>query len=237
MRRAFVRRFRFGGENASNSGRLVLEGLSVRARSFLVGRASPLVVPAADTNNRYSAVGSKADLDEAVRLDYKSVAARLTRAFVQEERGIFFDALDDYKNVLFLEPKNLLAKAGVERTRQAQQNTERLEKLVSQRQSLPAALSSDTRANASPGFDCKRAFGRDELAVCSSAELASLDRELNTVFRRLRAKLNPKEAQALTQAQMEWLRQRGRCQSDEECIGSLYCSILSEMQNWHAQQE
>ncbi len=52
-----------------------------------------------------------------------------------------------------------------------------------------------------PSFDCAKAKGDVENAICKSAELSSLDREIALTFGQLRRRLGPEAARALRQEQ------------------------------------
>ncbi|WP_245667530.1 peptidoglycan-binding protein [Neptunicoccus sediminis] len=66
-----------------------------------------------------------------------------------------------------------------------------------------------------PSFNCARAGNAAEHAICRSAELAMLDRQLAAAFKRARSGGG---GSMLLQRQNHWIEARNRCQSDENCL-------------------
>ena len=67
---------------------------------------------------------------------------------------------------------------------------------------------------AAPSFDCSKASTAVEQAICSSAELSRLDRQLAQAYRGLAA--------TERDAQRAWIRQRNACKSDIDCLTKQY---------------
>jgi tetratricopeptide (TPR) repeat protein len=177
-------------------------------------------------------VRSLSDADSAVKLDGKNAIALLARAFAREANADYESARADYAKVLALDPKQLVAKAGIERARQQQEASTRLEQL-SREQSLLTEASPTTNVALAPTFNCSKAAGLDETTICNDRALAFLDRELGATFRRVQTRpMASGDSQLLKQQQVEWLRQRGQCQNNTECIAELYRSRILELQNW-----
>jgi uncharacterized protein YecT (DUF1311 family) len=75
---------------------------------------------------------------------------------------------------------------------------------------------------ASASFDCARAEGATERAICGSADLAGIDRSLASAYgadaRQFQAIGDPAALAKLRASQKAWLRQRGACGGDEACL-------------------
>ncbi|MFL9825165.1 caspase family protein [Rhodoplanes sp. SY1] len=83
-----------------------------------------------------------------------------------------------------------------------------------------------------PSFDCTVDTGPNERAICGSARLARLDRDLDTLYRALRARLRPERQTVLRDEQRVWIRQRTACGSDEPCLAAAYESRIAQLQRW-----
>ena len=106
---------------------------------------------------------------------------------------------------------------------------------------LFAAMLALTFAQASAAsFDCAKARSANEKAICSNAELGSLDERLNAVYRDLRVKFSPDFFKREVQpSQLNWLKslrqctptvQKGRTQvADEQCLIRSFKSRISEL--------
>jgi uncharacterized protein len=82
---------------------------------------------------------------------------------------------------------------------------------------------------ASPqSFNCP-ATKADEVTICGSARLSSLDEQLASVFVRLRNNLTSAQQRQLTADQQTWLRERARCGSDRNCIEDAYQKRLRQL--------
>jgi uncharacterized protein len=89
-------------------------------------------------------------------------------------------------------------------------------------------------------FDCAKARSANEKAICSNAELGSLDERLNAAYRDLRVKFSPDFFKREIQpSQLNWLKslrqctstvQKGRSQvADEQCLIKAFKSRISEL--------
>ena len=96
-----------------------------------------------------------------------------------------------------------------------------------------------TRASAA-SFDCAKARSANEKAICSNAELGSIDERLNAVYRDLRVKFSPDFFKREVQPrQLNWLKSLRQCTStaqkgrtpvaDEQCLIKAFKSRISEL--------
>jgi uncharacterized protein YecT (DUF1311 family) len=83
-------------------------------------------------------------------------------------------------------------------------------------------------ASVRPSFNCANARTRGERAVCSSSELAGLDRQMAAQFNRAVAAASPGEREMLTRSRGTFLRYRDRCGSDA-CIAGAYRDRMREI--------
>jgi hypothetical protein len=80
-----------------------------------------------------------------------------------------------------------------------------------------------------PSFDCARASGPAEKAICHSDRLAQLDARLDAAFRTA-LQQEPSNRAAVTEAQRSWVRGRDRtCKNDEPCLVGWYRERISEL--------
>jgi len=79
---------------------------------------------------------------------------------------------------------------------------------------------------AAPPFNCSKATEQAEIAVCDSADLALIDREMNRLYftRRdaLKASGKQDELDALRSEQRAFLKSRNDCGYDTACLTALY---------------
>jgi hypothetical protein len=83
---------------------------------------------------------------------------------------------------------------------------------------------------ARPSFDCARASSRSEIAVCSNAGLAALDRNMAAQYSRAWAAASPEQRAQLQQTRERFLRYRDRC-SNNACIGDAYVGRMREIRD------
>lgn len=81
---------------------------------------------------------------------------------------------------------------------------------------------------ARPSFDCRRAQTRSERAVCSSEELAALDRRMAAQFGRAMAVAGPGERVMLQRTRLRFLTYREGCGTDR-CIADAYRGRMAEI--------
>lgn len=79
---------------------------------------------------------------------------------------------------------------------------------------------------AQPSFDCTKAQGFVEHAICDSEQFAGFDRALAATYRALREQPEFKTAYA------DWLRQRNAC-SDNDCLRERYLDLFERVFSRH----
>lgn len=94
-------------------------------------------------------------------------------------------------------------------------------------QQLPSLIGT---TQAPPSFDCSRARGAAENAICASPELAALDSGLNWLWRKI------EHSPAEMAAQTRWLAARDACQepqgpvmSQRRCVEQVYVARIKEI--------
>ena len=97
----------------------------------------------------------------------------------------------------------------------------------------PAQASGSAR----PSFNCRYARTKGELAVCSDARLASLDRQMASQYYRALAAADPRQRALLARTRDSFLRFRDRCPS-EACVAETYRGRMREIRDimagtWH----
>ncbi len=71
---------------------------------------------------------------------------------------------------------------------------------------------------ASPSFNCNARLNATEARLCSNPTLAGLDRNMASTYAWLRGQLPSWKQGQLKQDQRQWLGQRNRCGSNDQCI-------------------
>jgi len=94
----------------------------------------------------------------------------------------------------------------------------------------PLAPTAPRPLGARPSFDCADAHSRGEIAVCSSAGLAALDRTMAAQYRRSLAVASPAQRQLLQQTRDRFLAYRDRCPNNA-CIGDAYTGRMREIRD------
>ena len=85
-------------------------------------------------------------------------------------------------------------------------------------------------ANARPSFDCGKARSRSEIAVCSNAGLATLDRTMAADYRSALAAATPEQRALLQQTRDRFLLYRESCVTSA-CIGAAYAGRIREIRD------
>lgn len=85
-------------------------------------------------------------------------------------------------------------------------------------------------ATTRPSFDCSDAQSRGELAVCSDAGLAALDRSMTAQYRRALALASPDMQDLLRRTGERFIAYRDRC-STKACIGDAYNGRMREIRD------
>jgi hypothetical protein len=81
-----------------------------------------------------------------------------------------------------------------------------------------------------PSFDCSTARTRGEVAVCSDAGLAALDRNMSVQLGRAMASATPEQQELLRLSRGRFLGYRDRC-PDNRCIGDAYVGRMREIRD------
>ena len=84
--------------------------------------------------------------------------------------------------------------------------------------------------SARPSFDCDNARTRGEIAVCSDAGLAALDRSMAAQFGRAMAAASPEQRALLQRTRDRFLGFRDRCPNNR-CIGDAYTGRMREIRD------
>jgi uncharacterized protein len=84
-------------------------------------------------------------------------------------------------------------------------------------------------AASAQGFNCAYARQLDEIAICDSYELRSLDSRMVSIFNRLRASLNYNAALRLNADQTSWLADRNTCGDDRRCLREAYRRRIAQL--------
>jgi hypothetical protein len=87
-------------------------------------------------------------------------------------------------------------------------------------------------AVADPSFDCAQASLPSERAVCGSARLAALDREIAELYRARRGAVAPILSSRIRDFQRKWLELRNRCGWDESCLAQQYLRQIEFLRNF-----
>jgi hypothetical protein len=100
---------------------------------------------------------------------------------------------------------------------------------VEQPPASPAPPARPTSA-ARPSFDCARARTSGEVAVCSNAGLAALDRNMAAQYGRAMAGASPEQQALLRRTRDRFVSYRDRC-PDRSCIGDAYVGRMREIRD------
>lgn len=92
-------------------------------------------------------------------------------------------------------------------------------------------------SGAHPSFDCAKARTKGEIAVCSNAGLAALDRNMAAQYGRAMEQGTPEQRALLRSTRSRFLAYRDRC-PNRSCIGSAYVGRMREIRDimegrWH----
>lgn len=77
-------------------------------------------------------------------------------------------------------------------------------------------------AASGPSFNCARATGPDERAICRSPALSAQDRQLARLYRDVQHCTAMGGRGANIDDQLDWLKARARCGKDRACLVGLY---------------
>jgi hypothetical protein len=85
-------------------------------------------------------------------------------------------------------------------------------------------------SGAHPSFDCAKARTRGEIAVCSNAGLAALDRNMAAQYSRAVAIASPEQLALLRRTRDHFIAYRDRC-PNRACIGDAYVGRMREIRD------
>ncbi|NUQ17139.1 MAG: hypothetical protein HOP95_01595 [Sphingomonas sp.] len=96
------------------------------------------------------------------------------------------------------------------------------------RPSAPSAPAVPTGAR--PSFDCSKARTKGEIAVCSNAGLAALDRNMAAQYGRAVQQATPEQRALLRSTRNRFIAYRDRC-PNRSCIGDAYVGRMREIRD------
>jgi uncharacterized protein YecT (DUF1311 family) len=107
-------------------------------------------------------------------------------------------------------------------------------------QPAPASKPTPQSSAAHPSFDCAKARTKGEIAVCSDAGLAALDRNMAAQYGRAVSDASPEQKALLRRTRDRFLAYRDRC-PNRSCIGDAYVGRMREIRDimagtWHAER-
>ncbi len=88
---------------------------------------------------------------------------------------------------------------------------------------------------ASPSFSCRAGQSRSERMVCSSDRLASLDRQMSSLFYSALSRGSERQRADLRRSRDRFLAYRERC-ADETCVGQAYLDRMEEIRDIAAER-
>ena len=69
-------------------------------------------------------------------------------------------------------------------------------------------------------IDCSVATATDEVAICGSADLRTMDGELDRAYRAARVRWTSSMSNSVRVMQEEWIKERRKCATSEACLMS-----------------
>jgi uncharacterized protein YecT (DUF1311 family) len=99
-----------------------------------------------------------------------------------------------------------------------------------QLQSQPSNSASPANASANPSFACASPRTKGDLAVCSNAGLAALDRNMAAQYAGAMATASPQQKMLLRRTRDRFIAYRDRCPS-RTCIGDAYVGRMREIRD------
>ena len=78
-------------------------------------------------------------------------------------------------------------------------------------------------------FDCSKATTETEIAICNDPELSALDERMSKAYSGARQSEDGKQ---IKQRQLEWIKTRNSCLSDNPCLRNSYEEILLELRDF-----
>jgi uncharacterized protein len=78
-------------------------------------------------------------------------------------------------------------------------------------------------------FNCRHAKTADQVLICQTPRLSSLDQEMSYLVSRLRKSLSARERRVLDAEQHSWQRARMSCGGDANCIKDSYDDRIHQL--------
>jgi uncharacterized protein len=78
-------------------------------------------------------------------------------------------------------------------------------------------------------FNCDFAKQPDEITICRDASLGALDEKMSDYYFKIRQQLPPAGLQALKTGQADFMKRRGFCGTDGECIAGMYAERIETL--------
>lgn len=95
----------------------------------------------------------------------------------------------------------------------------------------PPTPTGASHARPSPGVNCTASGTPDEIAICSNARLADLDWQLHDLYLATLNSLDQTQQAKLAHEEGLWVRQRGLCRSDTNCLVEAYNLRISQLKS------
>jgi uncharacterized protein YecT (DUF1311 family) len=112
-----------------------------------------------------------------------------------------------------------------------QDGSEKTKTTETTRSDAPPVNSGENRTRPSPGVNCTGTGTPDEVEICRSATLIDLDWQLYGVYQALLKQIDQNRQTKLAQEESVWVRQRGECQRDVNCLTAAYKSRIAQLQS------
>lgn len=78
-------------------------------------------------------------------------------------------------------------------------------------------------------FNCNYAKKPDEVLICQSPELSSLDERMSSLYFNVRNQLHGAARSAVERDQSAWLRSRTRCGRSFDCVEQAYLTRIDQL--------
>lgn len=97
-------------------------------------------------------------------------------------------------------------------------------------QPQPVPASGQASSAAHPSFDCAKAHSKGQMAVCSNAGLAALDRNMAAQYATAMSTASPLQKEHLRRTRGRFMEYRDRC-PNRACIGDAYVGRMREIRD------
>ena len=95
----------------------------------------------------------------------------------------------------------------------------------------PPTKSDQKNTRPSPGVNCAGTGTPDEVAICGNATLIDLDWQLYGVYQAVMKQSDQSQQTKLAREESVWVKQRGECQRDVNCLTAAYKSRIAQLQS------